>query len=115
LPAFGGWAGREAYTTEFLEGALGGSLVGVETALEALEAVFEVIEGGAKRVLAAEGIPFVGAIVRTKVVELQLAIPEVGFDGFVWYIEPGYEYDFGRGHERSIGMSVGLLTGITKR
>jgi hypothetical protein len=32
-----------------------------------------------------------------------------------WYLEPGYEYNFGRGHERSIGMSVGLLIAINKR
>jgi hypothetical protein len=29
-----------------------------------------------------------------------------------WYLEPGYEYNFGRGHERSIGMSGGLLIAI---
>jgi hypothetical protein len=32
-----------------------------------------------------------------------------------WYLEPGYDYNFGRGHERSIGMSVGLLIAINKR
>jgi hypothetical protein len=31
---------------------------------------------------------------------------------FGWFIEPGYEYDFGRGHERSIGVSGGLLIAI---
>jgi hypothetical protein len=31
---------------------------------------------------------------------------------FGWFIEPGYEYDFGRGHERSVGMSAGLLISI---
>ena len=31
---------------------------------------------------------------------------------FGWFIEPGYEYDFGRGHERSVGMSAGLLIAI---
>ena len=31
---------------------------------------------------------------------------------FGWYVEPGYEYNFGRGHERSLGMSIGLLIGI---
>lgn len=31
---------------------------------------------------------------------------------FGWYLEPGYEYDFGRGHERSVGMSGGLLIAI---
>jgi hypothetical protein len=29
-----------------------------------------------------------------------------------WYLEPGYEYDFGRGHERSVGISAGLLIAI---
>lgn len=32
-----------------------------------------------------------------------------------WYLEPAYEYDFGRGHERSIGISIGLLIAIEKR
>jgi hypothetical protein len=31
---------------------------------------------------------------------------------FGWYLEPGYEYNFGRGHERSIGISGGLLIAI---
>lgn len=34
---------------------------------------------------------------------------------FGWYLEPAYDYSFGRGHERSIGMSVGLLIAIQKR
>jgi hypothetical protein len=34
---------------------------------------------------------------------------------FGWYLEPAYEYDFGPGHEKSIGMSVGLLIAIGKR
>ena len=33
---------------------------------------------------------------------------------FGWYLEPGYDYDFGRGHERSIGISGGLLIAIPK-
>jgi hypothetical protein len=33
---------------------------------------------------------------------------------FGWYLEPGYEYAFGRGHERSLGISVGLLIAIPK-
>jgi len=32
-----------------------------------------------------------------------------------WYLEPGYEYNFGRGHERSIGVAIGLLIGVNKR
>jgi hypothetical protein len=31
---------------------------------------------------------------------------------FGWYLEPGYEYSFGRGHEQSLGMSGGLLIAI---
>jgi hypothetical protein len=31
---------------------------------------------------------------------------------FGWYLEPGYEYNFGKGHERSVGISGGLLIAI---
>ena len=31
---------------------------------------------------------------------------------FGWYLEPAYEYNFGRGHEQSIGISGGLLIAI---
>ncbi len=31
---------------------------------------------------------------------------------FGWYLEPAYDYDFGRGHEQSIGMSAGLLIAV---
>jgi len=31
---------------------------------------------------------------------------------FGWYLEPGYEYGFGRAHERSAGLSGGLLIAI---
>jgi hypothetical protein len=31
---------------------------------------------------------------------------------FGWYIEPGFEYNFGRGHEQSLGISGGLLISI---
>jgi hypothetical protein len=31
---------------------------------------------------------------------------------FGWFIEPGYEYNFGRGRERSVGISGGLLIAI---
>lgn len=34
---------------------------------------------------------------------------------FGWYLEPGYDYSFGRGHERSIGVSAGLLIAIGRR
>jgi hypothetical protein len=34
---------------------------------------------------------------------------------FGWFLEPAYEYSFGRGHERSIGVSGGLLIGIPRR
>lgn len=32
--------------------------------------------------------------------------------GFGWYLEPGYEYNFGRGHEQSPRISGGLLIAI---
>jgi hypothetical protein len=31
---------------------------------------------------------------------------------FGWYLEPGYDYGFGRGHERSLGITGGLLIAI---
>jgi hypothetical protein len=31
---------------------------------------------------------------------------------FGWYVEPAYDYNFARGHERSIGVSAGLLITI---
>jgi hypothetical protein len=31
---------------------------------------------------------------------------------FGWFIEPSYGYDFGRGHEQSLGVTVGLLIPI---
>jgi len=31
---------------------------------------------------------------------------------FGWYLEPSYEYNFGRGHEQSLGISGGLLMAI---
>jgi hypothetical protein len=31
---------------------------------------------------------------------------------FGWYIEPGYDCNFGRGHEQSVGVSGGLLIAI---
>jgi hypothetical protein len=31
---------------------------------------------------------------------------------FGWYLEPSYSYDFGKGHEKSLGVSVGLLIAI---
>jgi hypothetical protein len=32
-----------------------------------------------------------------------------------WYLEPGFDYNFGRGHERSVGISAGLLIAIPRR
>jgi len=32
-----------------------------------------------------------------------------------WYLEPAYDYGFGRGHEQSIGISGGLLIAIGRR
>jgi hypothetical protein len=34
---------------------------------------------------------------------------------FGWYLEPAYDYGFGRGHEQSIGISGGLLIAIGRR
>jgi hypothetical protein len=31
---------------------------------------------------------------------------------FGWYIEPSYDYSFGRGHQQSVGISAGLLIAI---
>jgi hypothetical protein len=33
---------------------------------------------------------------------------------FDWYLEPGFDYTFGRGHERSVGISGGLLIAIPR-
>lgn len=35
--------------------------------------------------------------------------PSIGKHRFGWYLEPGYDYNFGRGHEQSLGVSGGLL------
>lgn len=34
---------------------------------------------------------------------------------FGWFVEPGFDYSFARGHERSVGISFGLLIGLSKR
>ena len=31
---------------------------------------------------------------------------------FGWFLEPAYDYSFARGHQKSLGMSFGLLIGI---
>ena len=31
---------------------------------------------------------------------------------FGWYVEPAYDYDFGRGHDQSISITAGLLIAI---
>lgn len=33
---------------------------------------------------------------------------------FGWYLEPAYEYNFGRGHDKSFGISGGLLIALWK-
>jgi hypothetical protein len=38
--------------------------------------------------------------------------PSIGKHRFGWYLEPGYEYSFGPGHEKSFGISGGLLIAI---
>ena len=32
---------------------------------------------------------------------------------FGWYLEPTYEYNFGRGHEQSLGITAGQLIPMT--
>jgi hypothetical protein len=34
---------------------------------------------------------------------------------FGWFLEPGFDYSFARGHERSLGISGGLLIAIPRR
>jgi hypothetical protein len=34
---------------------------------------------------------------------------------FGWFLEPGFDYSFARGHEHSIGMSGGLLIAIPRK
>ncbi len=34
---------------------------------------------------------------------------------FGWYLEPGYAYNFGRGHEQSLGIAGGLLIAIPRK
>jgi hypothetical protein len=38
--------------------------------------------------------------------------PSIGKHRFGWYVEPSYDYSFGRGHEQSLGVSGGLLIAI---
>jgi hypothetical protein len=103
--------------TELFEGALGGALVGVEAALEALEAVFEVVEGGAEGVLA---VADVGAIVRFVihgVVGFEPILPEVGFDGaeaadFPFVVDEGVDQvALARGDGAELGVVLGSELG----
>jgi hypothetical protein len=41
--------------------------------------------------------------------------PSVGKHKFGWFLEPAYDYSFGRGHEQSLGISAGLLIGVGTR
>jgi hypothetical protein len=66
---------------ELLEGALGGAFVGVEAALETLEAVFEVAEGGTEISLAEADVTAIVGLVIEDVVQLETMFPEVGFHG----------------------------------
>jgi hypothetical protein len=34
---------------------------------------------------------------------------------FGWYLEPAYDYNFMAGHQKSIGMSAGLLIGLHRK
>jgi hypothetical protein len=41
--------------------------------------------------------------------------PAAGHHKIGWFLEPGYDYSFGRGHEQSVGISAGLLIGVGTR
>ena len=45
-------------------------------------------------------------------VALDFMIWPSGRHRFGWYLEPSYDYDFGRGHEQSVGITGGLLIAI---
>jgi hypothetical protein len=66
---------------ELAEGSGGGALVGVEAALETLEAVFEIIEGMVEGMFAVENVPFVVGTEAPYFVVLEHLLPESGFDG----------------------------------
>ena len=34
---------------------------------------------------------------------------------FGWFLEPAYDYSFAAGHQKSIGVSAGLLIGVARR
>jgi hypothetical protein len=34
---------------------------------------------------------------------------------FGWYLEPAYDYSFAAGHQKSIGISAGLLIGLARK
>jgi hypothetical protein len=65
---------------ELPEGALTGALVGVEAALEALEAVFEVKEGRAEGEFTAADVVWVVRVEAAAVVRIEGALPELGLD-----------------------------------
>jgi hypothetical protein len=41
--------------------------------------------------------------------------PSIGRHRIGWYLEPAYDYGFGRGHEQSIGVSGGLLIALGRK
>jgi hypothetical protein len=64
---------------ELLESALGGALVGVETALETIEALFDVVKGGAESVLAETYVAVVRFVIEG-IIDFEMVLPDVGFD-----------------------------------
>ena len=57
--------------------------------------------------------------VRTNAVGVEVA-PDFMFwtsrkHRFGWYLEPGYDYKFGSGHEHSISLTAGFLIGVHRR
>jgi len=46
------------------------------------------------------------------VVALDFMFWPSGDKNFGWFVEPAYSYSFNKGHERSLGVTVGLLIGI---
>jgi hypothetical protein len=67
---------------ELLEGALTGALIGVEAALETLEAVFEVKEGRAEGELSPADVVRVIRVEGLAIVSIEGAFPELGLDAF---------------------------------
>jgi hypothetical protein len=66
---------------KFFEGSGGGALVGVDAALEGLEALVEVVEGDGEGVAAGVDVGLTVGGAEHVVVVAELELPDVGFDG----------------------------------